>query len=116
VHVSGPLRDHAQVSEWSAEAYGRVNTLQQWLAARALGHLELRGDERVLDVGSGDPGFGRRRRPPHGAVPGHRRPRAAQARADGGSLSVSTEQGRMALGAIVDLRLADDDGESRRRR
>jgi len=42
------------VSEWDGEAYAKVNSLQQMLAAQALEGLELAGDEDVLDVGCGD--------------------------------------------------------------
>jgi trans-aconitate 2-methyltransferase len=40
--------------EWDAAAYKRINNLQEWLAGRALTGLDLRGNERVLDVGCGD--------------------------------------------------------------
>lgn len=39
---------------WDGVGYARVNTLQESLAARALGAVVLRGDERVLDIGCGD--------------------------------------------------------------
>jgi len=42
------------MTEWDAEAYNRVSALQQWLAAKSLAGLQLRGDERVLDLGCGD--------------------------------------------------------------
>jgi trans-aconitate 2-methyltransferase len=43
-----------QESDWQAEQYGKINSLQEWLARRALSRLRIRGDERVLDVGCGD--------------------------------------------------------------
>jgi trans-aconitate 2-methyltransferase len=44
----------SQDSDWQAEQYGKINSLQEWLASRALSKLWVRGDERVLDVGCGD--------------------------------------------------------------
>jgi trans-aconitate 2-methyltransferase len=41
-------------SDWKAEQYGKINSLQEWLASRALSGLRIRGNERVLDVGCGD--------------------------------------------------------------
>ncbi len=40
--------------DWDGAQYRRVNTLQQWLAARALAGLELDGVQSLLDVGCGD--------------------------------------------------------------
>lgn len=42
------------MSQWDPGSYGRVNTLQQYVAEQALAGLTLTGDERVLDVGCGD--------------------------------------------------------------
>ncbi len=42
------------VADWDGALYEKVNGLQRWLAARSLAGLELRGDERLLDVGCGD--------------------------------------------------------------
>lgn len=42
------------MADWDPTAYGRVNTLQRYLAREALSRLQVRGDERVLDVGCGD--------------------------------------------------------------
>jgi trans-aconitate 2-methyltransferase len=39
-------------SDWQAEQF-KINSLQDWLASRALSRLHIRGDERVLDVGCG---------------------------------------------------------------
>lgn len=39
---------------WDGEDYRRVNTLQQWLAARALDDVDLAGVRSLLDVGCGD--------------------------------------------------------------
>ncbi|HEY2174781.1 MAG TPA: class I SAM-dependent methyltransferase [Mycobacteriales bacterium] len=42
------------MADWDGALYEKVNALQQWLAARSLSGLQLRGDERLLDVGCGD--------------------------------------------------------------
>ena len=42
------------MSEWDGASYRRVNTLQQWLAARALDDVELDDVRSLLDVGCGD--------------------------------------------------------------
>jgi trans-aconitate 2-methyltransferase len=47
-------RADSQDGDWQAEQYGKINSLQEWLASRALSQLRIRGDERVLDVGCGD--------------------------------------------------------------
>ncbi len=39
---------------WDGEDYRRVNTLQQWLATRALDDVDLDGVRSLLDVGCGD--------------------------------------------------------------
>ncbi|MEP6630353.1 MAG: methyltransferase domain-containing protein [Lapillicoccus sp.] len=41
-------------TDWDGARYRRVNTLQQWLAARALDDVDLDGVQRLLDVGCGD--------------------------------------------------------------
>ena len=40
--------------DWDAAQYTRHSSLQEEMAAQALALIELRGDERVLDVGCGD--------------------------------------------------------------
>lgn len=40
--------------DWDGEGYEQISGLQRWLAGRALATMDLRGDERVLDVGCGD--------------------------------------------------------------
>jgi trans-aconitate 2-methyltransferase len=42
------------MSGWDGASYRRVNTLQQWLAARALDDVDLTGVTSLLDVGCGD--------------------------------------------------------------
>ena len=42
------------MTEWNAELYSQRSTLQQTMAAEVLGALDLKGSERVLDVGCGD--------------------------------------------------------------
>ncbi len=42
------------MTDWDGAAYRRVNTLQQWLATRALEDVDLDGVQRLLDVGCGD--------------------------------------------------------------
>jgi len=42
------------MTEWKASDYARQSTLQETMAAHVLGLLELKGTERVLDVGCGD--------------------------------------------------------------
>ena len=42
------------MSQWDPGEYGRVNSLQELVARRAIAGLNVRGDERVLDVGCGD--------------------------------------------------------------
>lgn len=44
------------MADWDGALYEKVNALQRWLASRSLAGLELRGDERLLDVGCGDGG------------------------------------------------------------
>lgn len=39
---------------WNAADYARHSSLQEAMASEALGLLELRGDEHVLDIGCGD--------------------------------------------------------------
>jgi trans-aconitate 2-methyltransferase len=41
-------------SDWDGRRYDEVNALQRWVADQSLAALELRGDERVLDLGCGD--------------------------------------------------------------
>jgi trans-aconitate 2-methyltransferase len=45
------------VSGWDGVSYQRVNTLQQWLAARALQDVDLVRVRSLLDVGCGDGGI-----------------------------------------------------------
>ena len=42
------------MTEWNASEYYRRSALQKWLADKSLAGLDLRGGERVLDVGCGD--------------------------------------------------------------
>jgi ubiquinone/menaquinone biosynthesis C-methylase UbiE len=42
------------LTEWNAELYRERSTLQQTMAAEVLRSLDLKGSERVLDVGCGD--------------------------------------------------------------
>jgi trans-aconitate 2-methyltransferase len=42
------------MSDWDGALYEQLNSLQQWVASRSLTGIELRGDERLLDVGCGD--------------------------------------------------------------
>lgn len=42
------------MTEWDAAAYAKMSGLQKAMAAQVLALLELRGDERVLDVGCGE--------------------------------------------------------------
>jgi trans-aconitate 2-methyltransferase len=42
------------MSNWDGVEYRRVNTLQQWLADRALAGLDLEGVRSLLDIGCGD--------------------------------------------------------------
>lgn len=44
----------APVDAWNAAQYARHSSLQEQMAAQVLALVELRGDERVLDVGCGD--------------------------------------------------------------
>ncbi len=46
--------DEQSGTRWDGAEYDRVNDLQRWVADRSLAELDLRGDERVLDVGCGD--------------------------------------------------------------
>ena len=42
------------MTDWDGQEYRRVNGLQQWLADRAIGELNLTGVHHVLDIGCGD--------------------------------------------------------------
>lgn len=42
------------MTEWDAAAYAKMSGLQKAMAAQVLPLLDLRGDERVLDVGCGE--------------------------------------------------------------
>jgi trans-aconitate 2-methyltransferase len=42
------------MTEWNAPEYARISTLQAAMAEEVLALLELKGDERVLDVGCGN--------------------------------------------------------------
>lgn len=42
------------MTEWNASGYSRIAQLQEKMAAEALGLLELKGTERILDVGCGN--------------------------------------------------------------
>ncbi|HEU4330382.1 MAG TPA: class I SAM-dependent methyltransferase, partial [Lapillicoccus sp.] len=53
-----PARARSEVAltatDWDGGRYRRVNSLQQWLAARAIEGVDLAGVHRLLDVGCGD--------------------------------------------------------------
>jgi trans-aconitate 2-methyltransferase len=42
------------MTEWNAQEYDRLSTLQDTMAAEVLSCLQLKGNERILDVGCGD--------------------------------------------------------------
>src|ERR1700735_4669728 len=42
------------MTEWNAPEYARIAALQEVMAAEALSLLDLRGSERVLDLGCGN--------------------------------------------------------------
>src|SRR5262252_4840316 len=42
------------MTEWDASDYAQISALQKAMADEVLGLLELKGSERVLDVGCGD--------------------------------------------------------------
>jgi len=42
------------MTEWDASGYAQISKLQQAMAAEVLDRLELRGNERILDVGCGN--------------------------------------------------------------
>jgi trans-aconitate 2-methyltransferase len=42
------------MAEWNAPEYSRINSLQEWMGDEQLKRVDLRGSERVLDVGCGD--------------------------------------------------------------
>ncbi len=42
------------MTEWDAQRYDRVDSLQKWIADKHLAKLELAGTERVLDIGCGE--------------------------------------------------------------
>jgi trans-aconitate 2-methyltransferase len=44
----------SKLCEWNAAAYAANSSVQQSWARELIGQLQLRGDERVLDVGCGD--------------------------------------------------------------
>src|SRR5262249_828930 len=47
-------RANRQMTEWNASEYNSRSALQKWLAGKSLAGLDVRGSERVLDVGCGD--------------------------------------------------------------
>lgn len=51
--AGGPATGGA-LTDWDGARYRRVNTLQQWLARRALDDVDLGGVRSLLDVGCGD--------------------------------------------------------------
>src|SRR5262249_2810743 len=51
---NSPSRANRQMTEWNASEYNRRSALQKWLAGKSLAGLDVRGSERVLDVGCGD--------------------------------------------------------------
>jgi trans-aconitate 2-methyltransferase len=42
------------MTEWNASEYARISTLQAAMAEEALGSLDLKGNERILDIGCGN--------------------------------------------------------------
>ena len=42
------------MTEWDASGYARISGLQQAMASEVLALLDLKGSERVLDVGCGN--------------------------------------------------------------
>jgi trans-aconitate 2-methyltransferase len=42
------------MTEWNASEYARISTLQATMAEEALASLDLKGNERILDVGCGN--------------------------------------------------------------
>jgi trans-aconitate 2-methyltransferase len=42
------------MTEWNASEYARISTLQAAMAEEVLGSLDLKGNERILDVGCGN--------------------------------------------------------------
>ena len=42
------------MTEWTATEYARISALQRAMADEVLSLLQLRGDERILDVGCGN--------------------------------------------------------------
>src|ERR1700751_1168879 len=42
------------MTEWNASEYARISTLQAAMAEEVLALLELKGNERILDVGCGN--------------------------------------------------------------
>jgi trans-aconitate 2-methyltransferase len=52
--VQWSISGEPAMTEWNASEYNRRSALQKWLADKSLTGLDLRGSERVLDVGCGD--------------------------------------------------------------
>ena len=50
--LSKALLEH--MTEWAASEYARISQLQETMAAEVLSLLDLKGIERVLDVGCGN--------------------------------------------------------------
>ena len=42
------------MTEWKASEYARISALQQTMAEEVLALVDLKGDERVLDIGCGN--------------------------------------------------------------
>ncbi len=63
---------YSKVTEWDAADYARISGLQQAMAEEVLNLLELKGSERILDVGSGNGNITAEiaARDPHGSVLG----------------------------------------------
>ena len=48
------MRNAERADVWNAAQYARHSSLQEQMAAQVLALVDLRGDERVLDIGCGD--------------------------------------------------------------
>ncbi|TSE01968.1 class I SAM-dependent methyltransferase [Skermania sp. ID1734] len=94
------------MADWDGASYGDISDLQRAMAAESLESVDLRGDERVLDIGCGD-GFVTRRiadRLPRGSVIGvDPSPRMVDA-----ALGRATQNLSFELGDVTTLRFLDE--------
>lgn len=51
---SSPNPEPEPMTEWNAQAYNRLSSLQDTMGAEVLSLLQLKGNERILDVGCGN--------------------------------------------------------------